>query len=81
MTPGMHTILGTADLDGAHSVFPRNPADKGPQAFPERGGDEGPPFLGAEDAMIVRTDVGHGCRDSAVPPGLVCNLFFLPTQR
>jgi hypothetical protein len=52
-------ISHAADLDGFHFVLPGDAAQKRPESVSERRGDEGPTLFGAENTMMVGTDVGH----------------------
>ncbi|MDB6020693.1 MAG: hypothetical protein JWQ04_550 [Pedosphaera sp.] len=46
-----------ADLNGLHPVLARDAAQKRPEPFAQRRRDQRPAFLGAEHAMVIRTDV------------------------
>ena len=67
----MHMVRHAADFNGLHPVLPRDAAQKGPEPFAQGRCHQGTPLLGAEDAVMVGTDVGHG----AIQPSLrdLCN--------
>ena len=58
-----------ADFNGLHFILPGDAAEEWPEPFTQLRRDEWAAFLGAEDAMEIGTDVGHGVY-SAVPAGL-----------
>ena len=62
-------IFHAANLNGLHLVLPGNATEKRPEAVAQFRRNERAAFLGAEDAVEIGTDVGHG-GDSAVPAGL-----------
>ena len=62
-------IFHAANFDGLHIVLPGDPAEEWPEPFAQFRFDERTAFLGAEYAMEMGTDVGHGVY-SAVPAGL-----------
>src|SRR6267378_4266588 len=64
----MDMIFDTANFDGFHLILPRNAAQKWPEPFAQGWCDRGATVFAAENAMEIRTDVGHPA-DSAVPSG------------
>ena len=62
-------IRHAAHFDGLHFILPGDAAEERPEAFAQFRRDKRPAFLGAEDAMEIGADVGHGDY-SAVPAGL-----------
>jgi hypothetical protein len=56
------SIVGnlTARSDGTSDNSPRDAAEKWPKSFLQLRGDEWAAFFGAENAMVMRTHVGHG---------------------
>src|SRR4030095_15070005 len=66
----MHVIFNAADFDGFHFVLPRDAAQERPEPFAQRWREEGAAVFGTENAMEIRTDVGHAAH-SAVPSGVV----------
>src|ERR1035438_281159 len=65
----MDVIFHAADFDGLHFILPGDAAEKRPEPVAQFRLDERAAFLGAEDAMEIGADVGHG-NHSAVPAGL-----------
>ena len=57
-----------ADLDGRHVILPGDAAQKRPEPLAQCGVDEGTPFFGAENTMLIGTDVRHGVIQPS-PPG------------
>jgi hypothetical protein len=62
----VNMVFHAADFNGFHLVLARNAAQKRPESLGECRSDEGTTFFGAEDAMMVGTDVGH----AAIQPSL-----------
>jgi len=63
-------VLHPADFNGLHFILPGDATEKRPEPFAEFKRDERVAFLGAEYAMEIGTNVGHGIH-SAVPTGLL----------
>src|SRR3954466_7503688 len=55
----MNVIFHTANLNGSHPIRAGDAAKKRPEAFAQFRRDKGPTLFGAEDAMVVRANVGH----------------------
>lgn len=55
----MDVVWHAAPFEGLHLVLPRDAAQEGPEPVAELGGDQRPALLGAENAMVMGTDVGH----------------------
>ena len=65
----MNMVWHAADLNSRHLILSRNAAQEWPEPVAQLRRDERSAFFGAEDTMVVRTDVGH-VEYSAVPSGL-----------
>ena len=63
-------VLHATDLDRLHFVLPGNAAHEWPEPLAQFWCDEPVPFFGAENAVEIGTNIGHGIH-SAVPAGLI----------
>ena len=59
-------IFHAACFDGLHFILPGDAAEERPEPFAQVRRDKSATFLGAEEAMEIGTNVGHG----AIQPSL-----------
>jgi len=75
----MDVVFDSADFNGLHFVAAHDTAQEWPEPFGKRRRDEPATLLGAEDAMVVGTDVGH----ATIQPSLrdLGKLTFVPALK